>query len=121
MKDRNMTISVNNGQVIVAKDNAVITQKKVVIAKNNVVNTCELDDIIKGIMENLSDLKKEDADDIRDIVDMAREELSKQEPKANRLRNCVSLLAPMITIVNGIPTLVNNLNQLKDFIMLYIH
>ena len=51
---------------------------------------------------------------------MAKEELAKPEPKASRLRNCVSLIAPMFTIANGIPTLVENLQKLVDYITPYI-
>lgn len=107
-----MTINVNSGLVYIAEDNAVMN-----ITQNNGVDTNELDSIIKGIMENLSGLKKEEADEIRAIVDMTKEELVKSEPKTSKLRNCVTLIAPMITIANGIPALVNNLQMLADYIM----
>ena len=48
----------------------------------------------------MSELKKEDAEEIMDIVDMAREELAKPQPKVSRLRNCIALIAPMMTIAN---------------------
>ncbi len=54
--------------------------------KELLVNKIELDNIIKNIMDNLSNLKKEDADGIVDVVDMAKEELSKPEPKSSRLK-----------------------------------
>ena len=54
--------------------------------KELLVNKIELDNIIKNIMDNLSSLKKEDADGIVDVVDMAKEELSKPEPKSSRLK-----------------------------------
>lgn len=66
-------------------------------------------------------MKKEDAENIKDIVDMAKEELAKPEPKVSRLRNCVTLIAPMFTIANGIPSLVSNLQKLIDYIVSYIH
>lgn len=110
-----MTINVNGGQVNIAEDNSVMN-----ITQNNGGNTNELDSIIKGIMENLSDLKKENADEIRDIVDMVKEELAKPQPKTTRLRNYVTLIAPMITIANGIPALVNNLQMFVDYIMTLI-
>lgn len=110
-----MTINVNGGQVNIAEDNAVMN-----ITQNNGVNTNELDSIIKGIMENLSGLKKEDADEIRGIVEIVQEELTKSEPKTSRLRNCMTLIAPVVTIANGIPALVNNLQMLADYIMTYI-
>lgn len=116
MKDENITFNVNNGQISFAKDNATIH-----VIQNNGVTANELDNIIKGIMDNLSGLDKEDADKIIDTVDMAREELAKSEPKPSRLRNCVTLISPMLTIVNGIPTLANNLQKLMNYITPYIN
>ena len=77
--------------------------------------------LFRSIIGNLSDLNKEDADKITDVVDMVKEELAKSEPKPSRLRNCVTLVAPMLTIVNGIPILADNLKKLMDYITLYIH
>ena len=71
-------------------------------------------------MENLSDLKKEDADEIADIVEMTKDELAKPEPKISRLRNCLALIAPIFTIANGIPTLAANLQRLQEVIIQYI-
>lgn len=104
------------GQFNYAKDNATINA-----TQNNGVSANELDKIIKGIMENLSGLKKEDADSIKDAIDMAKDELAKPEPKVSRLRNCLSLLAPMLTVANGIPVLANNLQGLIDYITPFIH
>lgn len=115
MEDKSMTFNVSNGgQVILAQDNATVHA-----TQNNAVN--ELDIIIKSIMENLSGLKNEDAESIKDAVDMVREELAKPEPKVSRLRSCVTLLAPMLTITNGIPTLASNLQGLIDYITPFIH
>lgn len=111
-----INMNMNGGQFNLAKDNATINA-----TQNNGVNGNELDDIIKGIMENLSDLKKEDADEIADIVEMTKDELAKPEPKISRLRNCLALIAPIFTIANGIPTLANNLQRLQELINLYIH
>ena len=116
MSTNGMVINMNGGQFNLAKDNATINA-----TQNNGVNGKELDDIIKEIMENLSDLKKEDADEIADIVEMAKDELTKPEPKVSRLRNCLTLIAPMFTIANGIPTLATNLQKLQEFIILHLH
>ncbi len=51
---------------------------------------------------------------------MAKEELVKPEPKVSRLRNCVTLIAPMLTIANGIPALANSLQKLVDYIKPFI-
>ena len=116
MEDGSMALNMNGGQFNYAKDNATINA-----TQNNGVNASELDSIIKGIIENLSDLKKEDAESIIDVVEMVREELAKPEPKVSRLRSCVTLLAPMLTITNGIPALANNLQGLIDYITSFIH
>lgn len=115
MSTNGVVINMNGGQFNLAKDNATINA-----TQNNGVNGNELDDIMKGIMENLSDLKKEDADEIADIVEMAKDELTKPEPKVSRLRNCLALITPMFTIANGIPTLAANLQKLQEFIIQYI-
>lgn len=115
MEEKNMTFNVNGGQVNFARDNATIYA-----IQNNGVDAGELDNIIKGIMDNLSGLKKEEAEEIKDAVDMAKDELGKPEPKVSRLRNCVTLIAPMITIANGIPILASNLQKLLDYIMPYV-
>ena len=111
-----MTFNMNGGQFNYAKDNATINA-----TQNNGVNASELDSIIKDIMENLSELKKEDAESIIDAIEMVREELAKPEPKVSRLRSCVTLFAPMFTIANGIPALANNLQGLIDYITPFIH
>lgn len=111
-----VTFNITGGQVNFAKDNAVISA-----TQNNGISKNELNLIINAIKDNLSSLKKEEADDIIDVVDMAKEELSKSEPKTSRLRNCISLIAPMITIANGMPVLASNLQKLLDFIMQYIN
>ena len=103
------------GQFNYAKGNATIKA-----TQNNGINANELDEIIKGIMNNLSGLKEEDAENIRDVVEMAKEELTKPEPKTGRLRNCLSLIAPMITVANGVPVLMDNLQKLMDYITPFI-
>jgi len=115
MSNSGMIINVNGGQLNFARDNATIHA-----TQNNGVNGNELDDIIRGIMENLSGLEKEDADEISDIVEIAKDELTKPEPKLSRLRNCLTLITPMFTIANGIPTLASNLQKLQEFIMQYM-
>lgn len=57
-----------------------------------------MDVIIKAIKDNLLGVKKEEADEIIDVVEMAKEELTKPEPIISRLRNCITLIAPMMTI-----------------------
>lgn len=101
--------------------NSPITQGGGNIVVNNVYSSKkELDDIIKGIERNLSDLKTQDADSIRDIIEIVGEELEKPIPKVSRLRNCLTLMTPMLAVANGIPTLTSNLQKLIDYITSYI-
>lgn len=111
-----MLININGKQVNIAKDNATIN-----VIQNNRMDEEELGIIVKGIMDNLSELKREDADRIVDAIDIAKEELSKPTPKVSRLRNCVTLIAPLLTIANGAPILLNNLQKLLEYIGSYIH
>lgn len=115
MEEKNVTYNVYGGQLSLSSDNATSYA-----TQNNGVSGNELDKIIQDIVQNLSELEKEDAENIKDIAEMAKEELEKPEPKVSRLRNCVTLIAPMFTVANGIPSLVNNLQRLVDYITPYI-
>ena len=115
MEDKNVTINVSGGQFSYARDQATINA-----IQNNGVSADELNKIVQGIINHLSDLEKEDAESIRDIVDMANAELTSPQPKVSRLRNCLSLLSPMLTVANGIPVLADNLQKLMDYITPFI-
>lgn len=115
MENRNVTINMNGGQFSYAKDNATINA-----TQNNGVTMNELDKIFNGILENLSGLKEEDADSVKSVVEMAKGELVKPKPKIGILKNCLTLIAPMVTIANGIPVLASNLQKLADYILPYI-
>jgi len=69
-------------------------------------------------MDNVSELGKEDADTIVDSVEMIREEIMKPEPKRNIISNGIKLLAPMISIANGIPALAENIQKFIDYVQL---
>jgi len=112
---RNVTFNISGGQVNIAKDNATIYA-----TQNNGMTMDELEQLIKDIKESVVKLPEENAMEIIDVVDMAHEELKKSEPKLSRLRNCITLLAPMITIANGIPNLATNLQRLYELIIQYV-
>lgn len=115
-KKRTITYNVYGGQINTANDKSTIHA-----TQNNGVTLSELDNIINGITENLSPLKKEDVDAIEDVINMIKEEFAKPEPKVNRLRNYLNLIAPMFTIANGIPDLSEHLHRLIDYINMFIH
>ena len=56
----------------------------------------------------------------RQVLEQVKDELTKIEPKKSRLQNCIKIIAPMITIANGIPGLAINLQKFQDFIIQYI-
>ena len=109
--DENIVWNVNGGQVNIASGNAIINA-----TQNNGLNNAELESIIKNILDNVSGLSKEDADTIIDSVEMIREEIMKPEPKRNIVSNGIKLLAPMISIANGIPALAENIQKFIDYV-----
>ena len=110
--ENNMTVNIHGGQVNMASGAAVINA-----IQNNGVSENELDIIIKGIKDNLSELKKDEADSIIDVVEMVKGELSTTTPKVSRLKNCLTFIGSMLTVANGIPVLVDNLQNLQEFIL----
>ena len=115
MKDKNTTYNINGVQVNIASKNAIINAKQ-----NCRVNESDLHTIIKEIMTDLSDLKSDDAKKITDLVYIAENELTKAKPNIQKLRSCITLLAPIITVVNGIPSLAGNLQKLLNYILSYV-
>ena len=108
--DEKMYWNVSGGQVNVASNNATINA-----TQNNGIQSDELDKIVKAIMDNVSSVNKEDAETIADSVNMIKDELLKPEPKRAIISNGIKLLAPMISIVNGMPDLGTNIQNLIDF------
>ena len=107
--------NINGGQVNIAKYKGIINA-----VQNNGASVDELEDIINGIIDNISDINKEEQETLLDAIDMIKEEFAKGEPKMSRLRSCVTLLAPMVTILNGVPGLAEKIGTLINFITQYI-
>ena len=114
--DENTTWNVSGGQVNVANGNAVINA-----TQNNGVEMSEMENLIKQIMDSVYSLEKEDAETIVDSIEMIRDELQKPEPKGKIISNGIKLLAPMISIANGIPTLADHIQKFIDMVTPYIH
>lgn len=108
--DEKMYWNVSGGQVNVASDNATINA-----TQNNGIQSDELDKIVKAIMDNVSSVNKEDAETIVDSVNMIKDELLKPEPKRTIISSGIKLLAPLVSIVNGIPALATNMQKFIDF------
>lgn len=114
--DENVVFNVSGGQVNVASGNATINA-----TQNNGVSIAELESIVKNILDNVSALNSTDAETIIDSVEMIKEEMLKPEPKGKIISNGIKLLAPMISIANGVPVLAENIQGLIDMAMMYIH
>lgn len=110
-----MIYNINGGQINIARDNATINA-----VQNNGNSEREIETIINNIKDNLSGLSEQEANEIIDVLEMAKDELGKVEPKKSRLKNCITLIAPMISIVNGIPALASNLQKFHDLIIQYM-
>lgn len=102
----------NNGQINYAKDDATINAQQ----KINTIQNDDFDHIVESIEKELQSLKEEEADAIRETIAMVKEELRKPEPKTSGIRRCITLLAPMFTIANGIPMLLSNLQALASYL-----
>lgn len=111
----NTVWNVEGGQINIANDNAAIYA-----TQNNQFMPDELENITKNIMSHIDQLDKENKEIIEGAVDMIKEEFARPEPKMNRLRSCVTLIAPMIAVANGIPVLAENLRKLLDYVTPYI-
>lgn len=108
--------NINGGQVNIANGYSTINANQ----SNEIANN-ELENIVRQIMMNLSKIDNVDAQQITDVIEIVKEEITKPEPKASRLRNCIAILAPLISITNGIPILAENLQAFANFIASYIH
>lgn len=104
-----------------------LKESPIILGGGNTVNITgsnigmnDLDKLIKDINDNLFDVKEEYAEEVRDVVNMAKEELQKSNPNTGRLRNCINLLAPMVTIANGVPIVAGNLQKFLDYIKSFI-
>ncbi len=98
-----------NGQINISKDNSTLYASQYLNDINN-----DIYSLIESIEDDLQKLKKDEAEALQEVVTMIKDELHKSNPKKYNIERCIKLLAPMFTIINGIPTLVNNLHYLVE-------
>lgn len=108
--------NVSGGQVNIASDYATINA-----TQNNGLVVDEINKMAEAILGNLSGVSVEDVETITDSVNMIRDELLKPEPKRAIISNGIKLLAPIISIANGAPVLVNNLQEFIGYASQFIH
>lgn len=107
----------NNGnlQLNIANDEAIV-----VATQNNNIENNELNDILNEIKEYSFQIKKANREELLDVIEMIKDELKKENKNKSRLRNCVTLLAPMLTISKEVPVLAEKISKLIDFVGQYI-
>lgn len=105
----NMKFNINNngGQVNIADDNSSITA----IQKNG-TSIDELVSIKKNILENLPEPKLKNDEQIREVINSVKEEWLKSQPESSKLKDCIKSISSIITTVNGISVLGDNLSRL---------
>ena len=109
--DEESTFIVSGGQVNIANDNSTINA-----TQNNGIDEKELDKLITVITDNISSLEEENREMLNDTLELVKEELSKQRPKVSRLKNCVTLLSPIMGIAVNTPKLVSGISNLIKYI-----
>lgn len=93
-----------------------------VIATQNNENGAEkdLNSIIKTVEIELESMKEEEAENIKDMLNMLREEMKASKPRKGRLKNCLQLLVATMSTINNAPQLLENLQKIKEYIERYL-
>lgn len=107
--------NVTGGQVNIANDNATVNA-----VQNNGASVDEINKMVSSILDNLGDVDRETSETIVDSVNMIKDELMKSKPKRAILVNGIKLLAPIVTIVNGIPMLADNIQAFITYVTGFI-
>lgn len=94
-----------------ARDNSTIT-----VTNNNGIDVNEFEKLAKAITDNVSSLDDGNKETILDAIEILHEEIAKIQPKKSILNSGIKLLAPMVTIANGIPILAENIQNIIDFV-----
>lgn len=94
-----------------AGDNSAIT-----VTNNNGIDANEFEKLVKAITDNFFSLDDENKETILGAIEILREEIAKTQPKKSILSSGIKLLAPMVTIANGIPILAENIQKVIDFV-----
>lgn len=103
--------NVTGGQVNIANDNATVNA-----IQNNSATADEINKLISDILDNLGNVDRETSETIVDSVNMIKDELMKPTPKRAILANGIKLLAPIVSIVNGMPLLADNIQALITYV-----
>lgn len=104
-----------NGQMITVKDNATAA-----IVQNNGTSSKELRDIVEAIKRDSCQLSEEEARELTSSLSEVENAYAGTGSAMERLKACVSFIAPMFTIANGVPDLIGNIKDLLEFVSVNI-
>lgn len=91
-----------------------------VIQKNG-IEEGELKDMCDALVNEIHLLNEEDKIEFKKLIEDMKEEFrDSQKTKENKLNKCLKLIASMLTIANGTPTLWENIQNLQSFLMSHI-
>lgn len=114
--DENMMFNVSGGQVNISQGNSTLNA-----TQYNSNDFSEIDKLIREIKLDLSKLSPKDEEEAIDAIDMIRSEIENQQPKKGNIRIGIKTLAPIITVANGIPVLISNLQKFIDMATTFIN
>lgn len=103
-------------QIIQAKGHAKVKTKQV----NGQDPHSDLDEIIKAIKEELEDMQGQDAESAKDALGLLQDEMEEEKPRKSRINKCFRLLSMAVQAINHAPTLLENVQKLKQYIEPYM-
>ena len=108
-EDSKYEITINGGQVNIAKDNALINA--------NQTNHSEIDKLVANIRQNIDKIEdKEIRQDIIDNVEGIQEELSKKDVKKGRIKSFISSLQIILPKIGNIIEVSAAVTELITFV-----
>jgi len=108
-------IKKNKGQLNQSFNNSTIN-----ISQNYNLDTKKLDKMISDILSNLDGVDDVIKYGILTAIDIIKEEFATTSPQQNVLIRVSKMLAPMLTVLNGIPVLTNNIQKLIDYLQTFM-
>ena len=113
--DDNIIFNVSGGQVNVANDCATVNA-----IQNNGLNIDEVEKMVTGIFDNIDGLDDSNTEVLVETVEMIREELARPQPKKSVIGAGIKLIAPIVSIANGMPILATNIQTFIDYVTQFL-
>ena len=109
------SITVNNGQVNLASDNAVINA-----TQNNGIDVSELKSILKTIRELSKALPSESREEINESLEVIETEIASGKPKKSMIKTALKTLVSLSFGIVSSAKFVKSIEDLKQFFKSYI-